>query len=109
MQAVLEAAEGIRTLDLLHGKQGLLFPLSADIPCKPAGSRGLSVGRDSTAFTGNSRGFGHPMGTRALRLCLPEDKRRCSEAGAGRIGTGSVVVGPTIDQTMELMSEALVG
>jgi hypothetical protein len=49
------------------------------------------------------------MGTRALRLCLPEDKRRCAEAGAGRIGTGSVVVGPTIDQTMELMSEALVG
>jgi hypothetical protein len=34
-----EAAEGIRTLDLLHGKQNLSFRLGADIPCKCAGSR----------------------------------------------------------------------
>jgi hypothetical protein len=34
MQAFLEAAEGIRTLDLLHGKQYACFPFSADIACK---------------------------------------------------------------------------
>ncbi len=35
-QAFLRAADGIRTRDLLHGKQSAWFPLSADIPCKRA-------------------------------------------------------------------------
>jgi hypothetical protein len=39
MQAFLEAAEGIRTLDLLHGKQDVGSRFGAHIPCKPAGSR----------------------------------------------------------------------
>ncbi len=34
MQVFSRAAEGIRTLDLLHGKQGVCFRLGADIPCK---------------------------------------------------------------------------
>ena len=38
MQAFSRAAEGIRTLDLLHGKQGVGFLLGADIACKCAGS-----------------------------------------------------------------------
>jgi hypothetical protein len=38
MQAFSRAAEGIRTLDLLHGKQFLLSPLGLEIPCKRASS-----------------------------------------------------------------------
>jgi hypothetical protein len=34
-----EAADGIRTQDLLHGKQDIWFWFGADIPCKCAGSR----------------------------------------------------------------------
>jgi hypothetical protein len=34
IQAFSEAAEGIRTLDLLHGKQTVWSPFGADIPCK---------------------------------------------------------------------------
>jgi hypothetical protein len=61
-----EAAEGIRTLDLLHGKQGVWFLFGADIPCKRAGSRVWVSFCDSPAFTASSRGFGHRMGTRAV-------------------------------------------
>jgi hypothetical protein len=65
IQAFLKAAEGIRTLDLLHGKQNVCFPFGADIPCKRKGSLvGVSF-CDSPAFTGSSREFRHPMGTRA--------------------------------------------
>jgi hypothetical protein len=39
MPAFCEAAEGIRTLDLLHGKQNVCFRFGADIPCKRRGSR----------------------------------------------------------------------
>jgi len=39
MQAFSEAADGIRTHDLLHGKQNVCFRLGADIACKCAGSR----------------------------------------------------------------------
>jgi hypothetical protein len=34
MQVFSEAAEGIRTLDLLHGKQKMRFPDSPEYPCK---------------------------------------------------------------------------
>jgi hypothetical protein len=34
MQAFPKAAEGIRTLDLLHGKQYAWFQSGADIACK---------------------------------------------------------------------------
>jgi hypothetical protein len=37
MQAFLEAAEGIRTLDLLHGKQDVCFPFGADYPLQTHG------------------------------------------------------------------------
>jgi hypothetical protein len=71
-QAFSRAAEGIRTLDLLHGKQNASFPLPADIPCKRPCSRVLSVGRDSTAFTGKPPEFRHPTGTQAPgRLAAP--------------------------------------
>jgi hypothetical protein len=39
MQAFLRAAEGIRSLDLLHGKQYLGFPLAPRFRCKRARSR----------------------------------------------------------------------
>jgi hypothetical protein len=39
MQPFSKAAEGIRTLDLLHGKQDERFPPCTDISCKRAGSR----------------------------------------------------------------------
>jgi hypothetical protein len=65
MQAFQRAAEGIRTLDLLHGKQFLLFMFGADIPCKCRGSWVWVSCCDSPAFTASSREFRHPMGTRA--------------------------------------------
>jgi hypothetical protein len=34
MQAFSKAAEGIRTLDLLHGKQNVWFPFAPRFPCK---------------------------------------------------------------------------
>jgi hypothetical protein len=34
IHAFSRAAEGIRTLDLLHGKQNMLSPLGPEIPCK---------------------------------------------------------------------------
>ena len=37
MQAFSRAAEGIRTLDLLHGKQSVWFLVDAHIPCKRRG------------------------------------------------------------------------
>jgi hypothetical protein len=74
MPTFQEAAEGIRTLDLLHGKQDAWFPLSADVPCKRGGSRAWASGRESPPFTGKPRGFGHPMGTQALSLRLPRGR-----------------------------------
>jgi hypothetical protein len=58
MQAFSRAAEGIRTLDLLHGKQDVCFRFGADIPCKRDGSRVSMSCSDSPAFNASSRGFG---------------------------------------------------
>jgi hypothetical protein len=69
IQAFSRAAEGIRTLDLLHGKQNMLSPLGPEIPCKHTGSRAGGVFCHSPAFTARSRGFGHPMGTQLLGSC----------------------------------------
>src|SRR5215207_10050086 len=66
-EAFRRAAEGIRTLDLLHGKQSVCFRFDADIPCKSGGSRVSMSCCDSPAFTGSSRGFRHPMGTQRRR------------------------------------------
>jgi hypothetical protein len=63
-----EAAEGIRTLDLLHGKQNVWFRLCADIACKCVGSRLCVAACDSPAFAGKSREFGRPM---ARELAYP--------------------------------------
>jgi hypothetical protein len=71
IQAFLRAAEGIRTLDLLHGKQDLCFLFAADIACKNTGSRMRVACCDSPAFTGSSRGFRHPMGTQQPDGVLP--------------------------------------
>jgi hypothetical protein len=73
MQAFSRAAEGIRTLDLLHGKQSVSFPFGADIPCKCIRSRVWLSLRDSPAFTAKSRGFGHRMGTRPRARLLLSD------------------------------------
>jgi hypothetical protein len=42
-QAFPEAAEGIRTLDLLHGKQGVRRRLATDIPCNAQNSRDVGI------------------------------------------------------------------
>ena len=65
IQAFSEAAEGIRTLDLLHGKQNVYGRFAHEKPCKPPGSLTAGADSDSPAFTGKPRGFGHPTGTRA--------------------------------------------
>jgi hypothetical protein len=58
------AADGIRTHDLLHGKQNVCFLFGADIPCKRDRSGVSMPCSGSPAFTGSSRGFRHPRGTR---------------------------------------------
>src|SRR5687768_12767513 len=85
MQAFHEAADGIRTHDLLHGKQGVCFPFGADIPCKCMGSRVSVSLRDSPAFTASSLGFGHRMGTRPrARLLLLHAQAEVKLTTAGR-------------------------
>ena len=60
-----EAAEGIRTLDLLHGKQSLQFRFHAQSRWKYVFFALVGADEDSTAFHGRPRGFGHRTGTRA--------------------------------------------
>ena len=57
-QAFSEAADGIRTHDLLHGKQSVLRRFHREYACKQAvpGHPGPTEG--FPAFTGKSRGFG---------------------------------------------------
>jgi hypothetical protein len=57
MHAFSRAAEGIRTLDLLHGKQQVQRPLRTNIPANEAIL--ATGGRErSPSFTGRSREFG---------------------------------------------------
>ena len=58
MQAFLEAAEGIRTHDLLHGKQNVYSRFAREKPCKPPGSLTVGADSDSPAFTGKPRDLG---------------------------------------------------
>jgi hypothetical protein len=51
MQAFLEAAEGIRTLDLLHGKQDPRLVFCVECSCKEAVFRTCRGAPQSTAFT----------------------------------------------------------
>jgi hypothetical protein len=64
MQAFCEAAEGIRTLDLLHGKQNMQGRFLENMP---ANRRLLATeaGEGFLAFTGKSLEFGYRTGTRA--------------------------------------------
>jgi hypothetical protein len=92
MQAFSRAAEGIRTLDLLHGKQNVSFRLGADIHangrvlgcgCRPAIPRLL---------TGVHRGFRHPRGTQHSAVPNPlrrSSRRRTGLAPLGRPGGGA--------------------
>ena len=64
MQAFSEAADGIRTHDLLHGKQSVGFRVRADIACKLKLSPVWMFCCNSPAFHASSRGFRHPGGTR---------------------------------------------
>jgi hypothetical protein len=59
-----KAAEGIRTLDLLHGKQNLQFRFAAQSPWKHEVIELPGADGDSTAFHGKPRGFRHRRGSR---------------------------------------------
>jgi hypothetical protein len=83
MRAFWRAAEGIRTLDLLHGRQNAQRGFLQNVPVNRRfldGQRRLR----SPALTGKSRGFGHRMGTRAAYSMLagsmlrPPDDESCS-------------------------------
>jgi hypothetical protein len=63
---LFEAAEGIRTLDLLHGKQNLQYAVCPIHPCKSTVSRPLGACRDCPLFNARSRGFVHRMCTRGM-------------------------------------------
>jgi hypothetical protein len=82
IQAFSRAAEGIRTLDLLHGKQSLWSLFGADTACKNEVFRVGGSFCDSTAFTASSREFGHRMGTRAG---CPSTVMLSPEQAAGRV------------------------
>jgi len=73
-EAFPRAAEGIRTLNLLHGKQNVWSAFAWRVPCKRRCSQVRGLSCDSTAFTATSRGFGHRTGTRAGHryLGIPE-------------------------------------
>ena len=57
MQAFSQAAEGIRTLDLLHGKQNVSYPFGADIPCKRKGFSDVGVVLRFPGFHRDFTGF----------------------------------------------------
>jgi hypothetical protein len=57
IRAFCEAAEGIRTLDLLHGKQELRLRLCVECSCKVAGFRAGRGSLQTPAFIGKPRGF----------------------------------------------------
>jgi hypothetical protein len=78
---LFEAAEGIRTLDLLHGKQFLRFMFGAVIPCKRTGSRVRASFHDCPAFTASSREFGHREGTQIWWSATHGAVRRAVAAG----------------------------
>jgi hypothetical protein len=82
IQRFSRAAEGIRTLDLLHGKQSLWSLFGADTACKNEVFRVGGSFCDSTAFTASSREFGHRMGTRAG---CPSTVMLSPEQAAGRV------------------------
>ena len=69
-----EAAEGIRTLDLLYGKHSLWFPFGADIPCKRTGFACVGVVSGFPGFhleiTGVWAPNGHPRRPSAGRDSL---------------------------------------
>jgi hypothetical protein len=75
-----EAAEGIRTLDLLHGKQTVQrrFPR---ICLQTGGFSTLRHHEGFPAVTGTSREFGYRMGTRAgVRLLAADLRGACTVA-----------------------------
>jgi Phage integrase family len=61
--ASARAADGIRTHDLLHGKQNEWFRVSQGNACTPAVSRACLTRGDCPEFAEKSRGFGYRMGT----------------------------------------------
>jgi hypothetical protein len=80
LQAFPEAAEGIRTLDLLHGKQNVQrrFPR---ICLQTGGFSTLRHHEGFPAVTGTSREFGYRMGTRAgVRLLAADLRGACTVA-----------------------------
>jgi hypothetical protein len=62
-QAFSRAAEGIRTLDILHGKQDPRVRLCVECSCKAAGFRARRGSLQTPAFIGNPRGFPDPNRT----------------------------------------------
>jgi hypothetical protein len=56
-EAFRRAAEGIRTLDLLHGKQLVGLGARAECPCKWATSAARGGAADASDFTAKSREF----------------------------------------------------
>jgi hypothetical protein len=63
LQAFLEAAEGIRTLDLLHGKQNMQGRFAQNMPAK--GRFRVTKGpKAHPGIYGETTEFGHRMGTR---------------------------------------------
>ena len=95
MRSFSRAAEGIRTLDLLHGKQYLWSPFGAHIPCKRWGSRMRAAFYDSPAFTASSRGFGYRMGSGGAETRVTRRRRpRLARLRCGRVRTWWPVQSP---------------
>ena len=63
--------EGIRTLDLLHGKQNVQRRVGPEYACEPEVFAAARVREGFPAFTWESRGFGYPMGSQLPRLWPP--------------------------------------
>jgi hypothetical protein len=89
MQAFFEAAEGIRTLDLLHGKQSLQLRFHAQSRWKQKVFEALGTREDSPAFHGKPRGLGHRTGTRAASSVKDNERTMSDADGGGPAGTST--------------------
>ena len=89
-------ADGIRTYDLLPGKQDVWFRSRTHIPWKAAGSRAGGRFGICPVFPATSREFGHPTGTqRAASRQVHQDRHERAAVrrpGLDSVGCGFLVV-----------------
>jgi hypothetical protein len=80
----LEAAEGTRTLDLLHGKQTHMVGSEALSSCKLNGFHGWATPLDAPRYVPFRRSCVNQSSTRSLTRRMPLGRTRCSHCSNAR-------------------------